>query len=171
MVLTNTARGMVAAGFNRPCLRSRSFSSLPKISQQRTSRGSCACGISSAPLQTSKLWTANQPRAAVPAQCRAAIRRRISNQAGGDATDIGWDSQGERVGEADGHPRPGTDRQEFEVRGSLLDARRAGADSPSAGEFLEVSHAFGPEAVAAFAKHAGDNNPIHLDDSYARRGG
>lgn len=60
---------------------------------------------------------------------------------------------------------------EFEVTGSLLDARRAGADIPSQGEFLQLSHAFGPEAVAAFAAFSGDDNPIHLDDHYARYGG
>lgn len=57
------------------------------------------------------------------------------------------------------------------VTGSLLDARRAGADSPVPGQFLSLSHAFDAEAVAAFAAHAGDNNPIHLDEEYARQAG
>ena len=57
------------------------------------------------------------------------------------------------------------------VTGSLLDARRAGADSPLPGQFLALSHAFDAEAVAAFAAHAGDNNPIHLDEEYARQAG
>ena len=54
------------------------------------------------------------------------------------------------------------------MTGSLLDARRAGEDCPLPGQFLAVSHAFGPEAVAAFAAHVGDNNPIHLDEEFAR---
>lgn len=61
--------------------------------------------------------------------------------------------------------------QGFDVTGTLLDARRAGADSPLPGQYLALSHAFGPEAVAAFAAHAGDNNPIHLDEEYARSSG
>ncbi|CAN0273793.1 unnamed protein product, partial [Scytosiphon promiscuus] len=77
-------------------------------------------------------------------------RRRLSGLASGDA---------EREGER------------FLVTGSLLDARRAGADSPLPGQFLSVSHAFGPEAVAAFAAHAGDDNPIHVDENYARNVG
>lgn len=61
--------------------------------------------------------------------------------------------------------------EQFTVTGSLLDARRSGTDVPLAGQFLELSATFGPEAIAAFAKHTGDDNPIHLDDAYARHGG
>lgn len=61
--------------------------------------------------------------------------------------------------------------EQFDVTGSLLDARREGRDCPLPGQFLAVSHAFGREAVAAFATHAGDNNPIHLDEEYARSAG
>lgn len=57
------------------------------------------------------------------------------------------------------------------MTGSLLDARRAGSDSPVPEQFLSLSHSFGAEAVAAFAAHAGDNNPIHLDEEYARQAG
>lgn len=64
-----------------------------------------------------------------------------------------------------------SEAEQFVVTGSLLDARRAGADVPLVGQLLQVSARFGPDAVAAFAKHAGDDNPIHLDDNYARRGG
>lgn len=39
------------------------------------------------------------------------------------------------------------------------------------GQSLSLSHAFDAEAVAAFAAHAGDNNPIHLDEDYARQVG
>lgn len=63
------------------------------------------------------------------------------------------------------------ERERFVVTGSLLEARRAGADSPLPGQFLSISHVFGPDAVAAFATHAGDNNPIHLDQEYARHAG
>lgn len=68
----------------------------------------------------------------------------------------------------------GTDElliERFVVTGSLLEARRAGADSPLPGQFLSISHIFGPDAVAAFATHAGDDNPIHLDQEYARNAG
>lgn len=61
--------------------------------------------------------------------------------------------------------------KQFDVTGSLLDARREGRDCPLPGQFLAVSHAFGQEAVAAFATHTGDNNPIHLDVEYARSAG
>lgn len=63
------------------------------------------------------------------------------------------------------------ERERFVVTGSLLEARRAGADSPLPGQFLSISHVFGADAVAAFATHAGDNNPIHLDQEYARHAG
>ena len=77
------------------------------------------------------------------------------------------------------HPRPppqslnGSDDarvygEQFAVTGSLLDARRAGEDCPLPGQFLAVSHAFGPEAVAAFAAHVGDNNSIHIDEEFDR---
>jgi len=68
-------------------------------------------------------------------------------------------------------PKQEKEGDRFVVTGSLLDARRAGSDSPVPGQFLAVSHAFGPEAVAAFAAHAGDDNPIHLDEEYARKAG
>ncbi len=68
-------------------------------------------------------------------------------------------------------PKQEKEGHRFIVTGSLLDARRAGSDSPVPGQFLSVSHTFGPEAVAAFAAHAGDDNPIHLDEEYARRAG
>lgn len=69
------------------------------------------------------------------------------------------------------HSPPEREEDRFVVTGSLLDARRAGSDSPVPGQFLSLSHAFGAEAVAAFAAHAGDNNPIHLDKEYARQAG
>ncbi|CAM9558211.1 unnamed protein product [Pylaiella littoralis] len=63
------------------------------------------------------------------------------------------------------------ERGRFVVTGSLLDARRAGSDSPVPGQFLCVSHAFNPEAVESFAAHVGDDNPIHVDEEYARHAG
>ncbi|CAM9263838.1 unnamed protein product [Choristocarpus tenellus] len=57
---------------------------------------------------------------------------------------------------------------DFLVTGSLLDARRRGVDVPSKGQYLTITHKFGPQAVSAFAKYTGDDNPIHLDDQYAK---
>lgn len=86
---------------------------------------------------------------------------------GGASVTFGDSATGDGVSSSD--PKQG--REQFVVTGSLLDARRAGSDSPLPGQFLSISHAFGPEAVAAFAAHAGDDNPIHLDDNYAKQTG
>ncbi|CAN0348158.1 unnamed protein product [Ectocarpus sp. 6 AP-2014] len=86
---------------------------------------------------------------------------------GGASSTFGGSAPGDGV--SCGDPKQG--REQFVVTGSLLDARRAGSDSPLPGQFLSISHAFGPEAVAAFAAHAGDDNPIHLDENYARQTG
>ncbi|KAG5177432.1 dehydratase [Tribonema minus] len=42
---------------------------------------------------------------------------------------------------------------------------------PQVGQWMEVKHTFPQEAVDAFAKYSGDNNPIHLSEEYAKGGG
>lgn len=59
----------------------------------------------------------------------------------------------------------------FPVTGTLLDARRSGVEVPQPGQWLEVKHSFPQASVTAFAEHAGDDNPIHLNEDYAKTGG
>lgn len=104
-------------------------------------------------------------------------RRRLSDGPGRSADSGENQERGDKVDGVETEAEKNNDidvvesGQQFVVTGSLLDARRGGADEPLPGQFLQLSHVFGPEAVAAFATHAGDNNPIHLDQDYARRAG
>ncbi|CAM9145829.1 unnamed protein product [Discosporangium mesarthrocarpum] len=69
------------------------------------------------------------------------------------------------------HTVRGSRLDRLRVTGSLLDSRVSGQDVPSKGQFLQISHKFDHEAVSAFAKHTGDDNPLHLDEKFARGGG
>lgn len=142
----------------------------PSISRAGTSSPSLGL-ISSRKRQLTSSSTTLHSFAAVKALNSAASCRRLCGQTTNDGQDFRSENHEDQVSKADIHRQGDVDGAEFEVTGSLLEARRAGADAPSTGQFLELSHAFGPNAVAAFAAYAGDDNPIHLDDGYARRGG
>jgi hypothetical protein len=58
----------------------------------------------------------------------------------------------------------------FLVFGSLVDALESGGKYPLPGQQLSLKHAFPKASVEIFSEIAGDNNPIHLDEHFAKDG-
>ena len=150
---------------------------------------SLACGSNSSRSRQHRIITRYNPYSSPQHyyQCHLAVRHRFHGSTTSPKPSSIWTPRLSYTSLSRGLPLggprrfssdPGTgessgvnERERFVVTGSLLEARRAGADSPLPGQFLSISHAFGPDAVAAFANQAGDINPIHLDQEYARQAG
>lgn len=54
------------------------------------------------------------------------------------------------------------------ITGPLVDTRKSKGDI-KVDMYAELPHTFGPADVLTFAQVCGDDNPLHLDDDYARK--
>ncbi len=57
----------------------------------------------------------------------------------------------------------------FQVKGTLVKALQSGIlGSLEVGQYVESTHSFTREALKVYSDLCGDNNPIHMDEEYAK---